>query len=68
MPAQAVSQERRELRQREREIYTLADDPAESVVADDVDVFSAEFVCEFMVCGRELRGVSAGGLGGGGQR
>lgn len=40
---------------------TLADDSAEGVVADDVDVFSAKFVCEFMVCGRELRGVSGGG-------
>lgn len=35
---------------------TLADDPAEGVVADDVDVFGAKLVCEFMVCGRELRG------------
>lgn len=42
-------------RQAHTERDTLADDPAEGVVADDADVFSAEFVCEFMVCGRELR-------------
>lgn len=42
---------------------TLADDPAEGVVADDGDVVGAEFVCEFMVRGREL-GVSGGRTGG----
>lgn len=35
---------------------TLADDPAEGVVADYAYVFRAEFVGEFMVCGRELWG------------
>lgn len=35
---------------------TLADDPAEGVVADYAYVFRAEFVGEFMVCGRELGG------------
>lgn len=41
---------------------TLADDPAEGVVADYAYVFRAEFVGEFMVCGRELWG---GGVSGG---
>lgn len=41
----------------------MADDPAEGVVADDGDVVGAEFVCEFMVRGREL-GVSGGRTGG----